>query len=70
MKKAIVLALAVFGLMTFFLPLVRVGAPLVGTQSISGWDAAKPAPKRASRAPAGLEDTLTRLQQDFLRQRR
>lgn len=68
-KKVILLTLAALGLATFFLPLVRLQAPLVGTQRISAWSTVKPQPKRAARGPVGLEDTLTRLEQDFLRQK-
>lgn len=69
-KKIIVLALAAIGLVTFFVPLVRLRAPLVGIQRISAWSTVQPESKRARRAPVGLEESLARLEQDFLQQKR
>lgn len=69
-KKFIVLVVVAFGLLTFFLPLVRIQAPLVGTQSISGWDVVKPGQEKKQRSDLGLSDTLEKLQGDFLRQQR
>ena len=69
-KKFIVLVVVVFGLMTFFLPLVRIQAPLVGTQRISGWDVVKPGQEKKRRSDLGLGDTLDKLEGDFLRQQR
>lgn len=70
-KRAVVLAVAVAGLATFFLPLVRIQAPMVGTQRISGWDAVRPGQEKQSRrADLGLDDTLSKMQGDFLRQQR
>lgn len=69
-KKFIVLVVMVFGLLTFFLPLVRIQAPLVGTERISGWDVVKPGQEKKQRNDLGLGDTLEKLQGDFLRQQR
>jgi len=70
-KKAIVLAVALAGLGTFFLPLVRVRAPMVGEQRISGWDVVKPgAEKKRPRDNLGLNDTLDKIQGDVLRKKR
>ncbi|HKZ52600.1 MAG TPA: hypothetical protein VJ085_04895 [Candidatus Acidoferrales bacterium] len=69
-RKGILLLLAVVGLVTFFLPLVRVQAPIVGTQRISGWDALRQAQEKKSRSNLDLEQTLDRLQADILRQKR
>jgi len=68
-KKFIVLVVALFGLATFFVPLVRVQAPVVGTQRISAWDAVKPGEPRKQRNDLGLSDSLDRIQGDFLRQK-
>lgn len=68
-KKALVLVIVVIGLATFFLPLVRIQAPLVGTQTLSGWDVVKPGEKKARR-DLGLGETLDKLQADFLRRKR
>jgi hypothetical protein len=68
-KKALALAIVVIGLATFFLPLVRIQAPLVGNQKLSGWDVVKPGEKKARR-DLGLGDTLDKLQADFLRRKR
>jgi len=62
-KKIIVAALALFGLATFFLPLVLIRAPLVGTQRISGWDAVRSASDKKSRDDASLDDALQALEQ-------
>ncbi|MGH9789224.1 MAG: hypothetical protein ACRD4U_11040 [Candidatus Acidiferrales bacterium] len=56
-------ALAVFGLTTFFLPLVMIRAPLVGTQKISGWVAVRPGEERKQRSNASLDDALKALEQ-------
>src|SRR3990167_867357 len=70
-KKLIVVAVAVFGLATFFLPLVRVRAPMVGDQRISGWDVVKPGEeKKPRRDDLGLNDALDKIQGDFLRKQR
>ena len=69
-RKGILLLLAVVGLVTFFLPLVRIQAPIVGTQRISGWDALRQAQEKKSRSNLDLEQTLDRLQADILRQKR
>ncbi|OFV84028.1 MAG: hypothetical protein A2620_00050 [Acidobacteria bacterium RIFCSPHIGHO2_01_FULL_67_28] len=70
-KKAIVLAVALAGLGTFFLPLVRVRAPMVGDQRISGWDVVKPGEeKKPRRDDLGLNDALDKIQGDFLRKQR
>src|SRR3990167_4710293 len=70
-KKAIVLAVALAGLGTFFLPLVRVRAPMVGDQRISGWDVVKPGEeKKPRRDDLGLNDALGKIQGDFLRKKR
>lgn len=69
-KRGVVLAVVVAGLFTFFLPLVRIQAPLVGTQKISGWDLVKPGTEKKPRADLGLSDTLQKLQGDFLRRHR
>ena len=70
-KKAIVLAVAAFGLATFFLPLVRVRAPMVGEQRISGWDVVKPGEgKKPQRDDLGLNDALDKIQGDILRKKR
>jgi hypothetical protein len=68
-KKALALLIVVVGLATFFLPLVRIQAPLVGTQKLSGWDVVKPEEKKARR-DLGLGETLEKLQGDFLRRKR
>ena len=71
LKKLIVVAVAVFGLATFFLPLVRVRAPMVGDQRISGWDVVKPGEeKKRPRDNLGLNDTLDKIQGDVLRKKR
>jgi len=71
LKKLIVVAVAVFGLATFFLPLVRVRAPMVGEQRISGWDVVKPGEeKKPRRDDLGLNDALDKIQGDFLRKKR
>ncbi|MCI0404391.1 MAG: hypothetical protein L0212_12880 [Acidobacteria bacterium] len=62
-KKIIVLALAVLGLATFFLPLVLVRAPLVGRQKISGWDAVRSGSEKKSRNDVSLDDALEALEQ-------
>lgn len=70
-KKFIVLVVVAFGLATFFLPLVRIQAPFVGTQVISGWDAVTRAgEKKQQRNDLGLSDALDKLQGDFLRKER
>jgi hypothetical protein len=69
-KKFIVLVVALFGLATFFLPLVRVQAPFAGTQSISGWDVVKPGEPKKQRRDLGLGDTLDKIQEDFLKKAR
>ncbi len=70
-KKAIVLAVAVFGLITFFLPLVRVRAPMVGEQRISGWDIVKPGQEmKPRRDDLGLNDALDKIQGDIIRKQR
>jgi len=69
-KKGILLLLVVVGLVTFFLPLVRIQAPIVGTQKISGWDAVRQAQEKKSRGNLDLEQTLDRLQANILRQKR
>lgn len=68
-KKATVLALVALGLATFFLPLVLIRAPMVGTQKLSGWDAVKRSQQKRPqpRADLGLGDTLEKIQGDFLR---
>ncbi|MEE8200369.1 MAG: hypothetical protein V3R29_04290 [Candidatus Acidoferrales bacterium] len=66
MKKAIVVIGVVVGLVTFFLPLVGLQAPLVGEQKISGWDVVKPGEKQG-RDDLGLRQTLEKLQGNFLR---
>lgn len=60
----------VLGLGTFFLPLVRVQAPMVGTQRISGWDAVKPGEKKSARDDLGLGRALEQMQADILRRHR
>ncbi len=62
-KKIIVVTLAVAGLATFFLPLVLIRAPLVGTQKISGWDAVRPGEEKKRRGDASLDDALEALEQ-------
>lgn len=69
-KKGILLLFVAVGLVTFFLPLVRVQAPIVGTQRISGWDALRQTQEKKSRGNLDLEQTLDRLQADILRQKR
>lgn len=69
-KKFIVLVVVGFGLVTFFLPLVRIQAPLMGMQRLSGWDAVQPREEKKQRADLGLGDALDKLQGDFLRQKR
>lgn len=69
-KKLIVVLLAVFGLATFFLPLVRVRAPMVGEQRLSGWDIVKPKQeKQPPRDDLGLNESLNRIQGDILRKK-
>ena len=71
LKKLIVVAVAVFGLATFFLPLVRVRAPMVGDQRISGWDVVKPGEeKKPRRDDLGLNDAVGKIQGDILRKKR
>lgn len=66
-KKGFALVLVVVGLLTFFLPLVRIQAPIVGTQRISGWDVVKPGEQAKTRRPdLGLEETLERIQGNLL----
>ncbi|MGH9787579.1 MAG: hypothetical protein ACRD4U_02600 [Candidatus Acidiferrales bacterium] len=62
-RKVIIVALVVFGLATFFLPLVLIRAPLVGTQKISGWDAVRPGEEKKPRGDASLDDALQALEQ-------
>lgn len=70
-KKAVVVAVVVFGLTTFFLPLVTIQAPMVGTQKISGWDAVKPGQEKPQRREdMGLRDTLKKIRGDFLQRKR
>jgi hypothetical protein len=69
-KKGILLVLVVVGLVTFFLPLVRIQAPIVGTQKISGWDAVRQGQEKKGRGDLDLMQTLDRLQADILRQKR
>ncbi len=70
-KKAIVLAVALAGLGTFFLPLVRVRAPIVGEQRISGWDIVKPGQEmKPRRDDLGLNDALDKIQGDIIRKQR
>lgn len=71
-KKATVLALVALGLATFFLPLVLIRAPMVGTQKLSGWDAVKRSQQKRpqQRADLRLGDTLEKIQGDFLRRQR
>jgi len=61
-KKVILGALALFGLATFFLPLVLIRAPLVGTQKISGWDAVRSGGEK-KKGDVSLEDALQGLEQ-------
>jgi hypothetical protein len=69
-KKLIVVMLAVFGQATFFLPLVRVRAPMVGDQRLSGWDIVKPGEeKKPRRDDLGLSDALGKIQGDILRKK-
>lgn len=68
-RKALALLLVVVGLATFFLPLVQIQAPLVGTQKLSGWDVIKRQEKQSGN-DLGLGQTLERLQGDFLRRQR
>jgi hypothetical protein len=67
--KALGFAIVAVGLMTFFLPLVRIQSPLLGTQKISGWDAMKPSDEKAQRSEQGLIQSLEKLQRDILRKR-
>ena len=62
-KKVILGALALFGLATFFLPLVLIRAPLVGTQKISGWDAVRSGGEKKQKNDVSLEDSLQALEQ-------
>ena len=59
-RRIAVLILAVAGLATFFLPLVLIRAPLVGTQKISGWDAVRSGEEK-KRSDASLDDALEAL---------
>jgi len=68
-RKAICLVVLVVGLTSFFLPLVRVQSPILGTQRISGWDVVKPGDERGRSSDLGLDDSLERLQRDVLRQK-
>lgn len=69
-KKFIVVVVAAFGLITFFLPLVRITAPLVGTQKISGWDVIKPEEPRPRRDDLGFSETLKTVREHFVREKR
>lgn len=68
-RKVLGLVVLVVGLASFFLPLVRVQSPLVGTQRISGWDVVKPGGERGRNPDLGLRESLERLQRDVLRQK-
>jgi FAD/FMN-containing dehydrogenase len=70
LRKVFILAVVILGLGTFFLPLVRVQAPMVGTQRISGWDAVKPGEKKSARDDLGLARALEQMQADMLRRHR
>lgn len=70
MKKAVVLAVVLIGVVSFFLPLVRVQAPMVGTQRISGWDAVQRSQQKSQRDDLGLSQTLDQLRADILHQQR
>ncbi|MGH9863559.1 MAG: hypothetical protein ACRD35_09060 [Candidatus Acidiferrales bacterium] len=70
LKKALIVTVALIGALTFFLPLVRVRAPLVGEQRISGWDAVKQAQQKKKRNDLSLDETLNRLQAGVLQQKR
>ena len=65
-KKILIFVLAGVGLATFFLPLVRIQAPLVGTQKISGWDAVKPEEEKRGRGDLGLSESLEKMQESFI----
>jgi hypothetical protein len=66
--KVACLVIVLVGLVTFFLPLARVQAPVLGTQQISGWDAVKPSGER-DRDNANLRDSLESIRRDVLRQK-
>ena len=67
-RKLLGLAAVIVGLATFFLPLVRIQTPILGTQEISGWDAVKPGDAKA-RDDQGLLNALEKMQRDMLRQK-
>jgi hypothetical protein len=70
MKLRSLLALVfLMGMLTFFLPLVRIQSPLLGTQEISGWDAVKPEDEKARGSDQGLIQSLEKLQRDILRKK-
>lgn len=67
--KSVGLAVVAIGLITFFLPLVRIQTPVLGTQQISGWDAVKPSDDKARGDDQGLLNALEKMQRDLLRQK-